>query len=126
MNEIVSKENWKEMKDWVKSATKDLEHIDMIGSGGNINKLYKLLEVEYPQPVLYHQFKAIKQTLEKMSFDQRIKTFQLNPDRADVIVPASEIYFSVMKWADSSILHVPKIGLSDGMIQLLHEKNSAT
>jgi exopolyphosphatase/guanosine-5'-triphosphate,3'-diphosphate pyrophosphatase len=123
MNDMVSKEKWKEMKDWVKSETADLEHIEMIGSGGNINKIYKLMEVEYPQPVLYHEFKAIRQTLSKMSFDQRIKTFKLNPDRADVIVPASEIYYSVMKWADSSILHVPKIGLSDGMVQLLHERN---
>lgn len=123
MNEMVSKEQWREMKEWVKSKTHGLEHVEMIGSGGNINKIYKLMNVTYPQPVLYHEFKAIKQTLSKMSYDQRIKTFQLNPDRADVIVPASDIYYSVMKWADSSIMHVPKIGLSDGIVQLLHEKN---
>lgn len=123
MNDMVSKEKWKEMKDWVKIQTAPLEHIEMIGSGGNINKIYKLMEAEYPQPVLYHEFKAMRQTLTKMSYDQRIKTFQLNPDRADVIVPAAEIYYSVMKWADSSILHVPKIGLTDGIVQLLHEKN---
>ncbi|MGB1003406.1 MAG: exopolyphosphatase [Salibacteraceae bacterium] len=125
MNDMVTKEKWKEMKDWVKNETSNIEHIEMIGSGGNINKIYKLMDVEYPQPILYHEFKGIRQTLTKMNFEQRIKTFKLNPDRADVIVPACEIYYSVMKWADSSILHVPKIGLSDGIVQLLHEKNKA-
>ena len=123
MNDMVSKESWKEMKEWVKEQTKSLEHVEMIGSGGNINKIYKLMNVEYPQPILYHEFKAIYQTLAKMSFNQRIREFKLNPDRADVIVPASEIYYSVMKWADSSILHVPRIGLSDGIIELLYEKS---
>lgn len=126
MNDMVSREKWKEMKEWVKKKTVGLEHVEMIGSGGNINKIYKLMNATYPQPVLYHQFKAIKQTLSKMSYEQRIKSFQLNPDRADVIVPASEIYYSVMKWADSSILHVPKIGLSDGIVQLLYEKSVET
>lgn len=123
MNDMVTKEKWKEMKHWVKSQTEGLEHVEMIGSGGNINKIYKLIDVEYPQPVLYHEFKGIRQTLSKMSYEQRIKSFKLNPDRADVIVPACEIYYSVMKWADSSILHVPKIGLSDGIVQLLHERS---
>ncbi len=124
MNDMVSKERWAELKEWVKIETQSLEHIEMIGSGGNINRIYKLMDVEYPSPVLYHEFKSIKETLGKMSFDQRIKEFKLNPDRADVIVHASEIYFSIMKWADSSILHVPRIGLSDGIIQLLQEKHS--
>ena len=124
INDMVTKEKWKEMKAWVKEQTADLEHIEMIGSGGNINKIYKLIDVDYPKPLLYHEFKSIKQTLSKMTFEQRIKNFKLNPDRADVIVPASEVYYSVMKWADISILHVPRIGLSDGIIQLLHEKDA--
>ena len=123
MNDMVSKASWKELKEWVKNETQLLGHIEMIGSGGNINKIYKLMKVEYPNPVLYHEFKNIKQILGEMSFDQRIKEFKLNPDRADVIVHASEIYFSIMKWADSSILHVPRIGLSDGIIQMLQEKH---
>ena len=122
LNDMVTKECWQEMKDWVKSQTYHLEHVEMIGSGGNINKIAKLIKGETPQPILYYEFKAMRQTLMNMSYDQRIKTFQLNPDRADVIVPASKIYYSVMKWADSSILHVPRIGLSDGIVQLLHER----
>jgi exopolyphosphatase/guanosine-5'-triphosphate,3'-diphosphate pyrophosphatase len=125
MNNMVSKDIWKEMKEWVKSETNHLEHVEMIGSGGNINKVYKLANKEYPQPLLYHEFKDLKQTLSKMSYNQRIRELKLNPDRADVIVHASEIYFSVMKWANSSILHVPRIGLSDGIIQLLSERSVA-
>ena len=124
MNNMVTKEIWKELKGWVKSETQLLEHIEMIGSGGNINRIYKLMKVEFPNPVLYHEFKSMKQKLESMSINQRITEFKLNPDRADVIVHASEIYFSIMKWADSSILHVPRIGLSDGIIQMLQEKHT--
>jgi exopolyphosphatase/guanosine-5'-triphosphate,3'-diphosphate pyrophosphatase len=123
MHDMITKEMWNEMKEWVKNNTNSLEHVEMIGSGGNINKIYKLMNVTYPQPILYHELQEIKQTLTTMNYDQRIRSFQLNPDRADVIVPASDIYYSVMKWADSSIMHVPKIGLSDGIVQLLHEKN---
>ncbi len=125
MKGMVDKSRWKEMKSWVKEQTAGLEHVEMIGSGGNINKIYKLVDKIYPNPMLYHELKGIKQTLERMSYEQRIRTFSLNPDRADVIVPAAEIYFSVMKWSDSSILHVPKIGLSDGIIQMLYERNKA-
>lgn len=124
LNDMVSKENWKEMKEWVKEKTAHLEHVEMIGSGGSVNRMYKLLNAQYPKPLLYHEFNDLRRTLANMSYDQRIRTFHLTPDRADVIVPASDIYYSVMKWSDSSILHVPKIGLSDGIVQVLHEKHS--
>ena len=123
MNNMVSDEKWNEMKDWVIAQTVNLEHIEMIGTGGNINKMYRLMNLDYPQPILYHEFRAILTTLSNMSYNQRMREFKLNPDRADVIVPASEIYYSIMKWADSSILHVPSIGLSDGIVRMLHEKN---
>ena len=111
------------MKEWVKVETKDLEHIETIGSGGNINKVYKLMNLSYPQPILYHELQGFRHTLTNMSNDQRIQTFKLNADRADVIVPATSIYYSVMKWSDSSIIHVPKMGLSDGIIAMLYEKS---
>lgn len=119
---LVSNEVWNEMKQWVKAQTGDLHHIEMIGSGGNINKAYKLLNKEYPTPMLYHELKILRKTIQKMSVEQRMINFKLNPDRADVIEGALDIYYHIMKWADSSILHVPKIGLGDGMVQLMHEK----
>ena len=123
LNNMVSEELWASMKSWVKKETKNLEHVEMIGSGGSVNKIYKILKMEYPKPILYHEFKGIKQTLERMTFDERMSYFKLNQDRADVIVPASKVYYSVMKWADISILHVPKIGLSDGIVQMLYKKS---
>lgn len=126
LNGSITEEDWKKMKRWVRLRTRKLNHVEMIGSGGNINKLYKLSEKKYPRPMLYHELKGIKNRLTGMSFEQRIREYQLNQDRADVIVPASEIYFSVMKWSDCSILHVPKIGLSDGMVMELYRERNHT
>jgi len=120
LNDLVSEAEWKRMKSWVKRKTKELDHVEMIGSGGNINKLYKLTDKSYPRPLLYHELKALKSDLSGLTYEQRISKYNLNPDRADVIVLAAEIYYSVMKWSDASILHVPKIGLTDGIVTQLY------
>lgn len=125
LNGTVDDAEWRKLKSWVKESTGSLDHLEMIGSGGNINKIYKLLNKEYPRPLLYHELKIMKQALSRMSFEERMKNYRLNPDRADVILPASEIYFNVMKWSDCSIMHVPKIGLSDGIIQGLYNDKKA-
>jgi exopolyphosphatase/guanosine-5'-triphosphate,3'-diphosphate pyrophosphatase len=122
LKNLVTPQVWQDMKQWVKKQTAHLHHVEMIGSGGNINKAYKLLNKEYPTPMLYHELKILRKTIQKMSVEQRMINFKLNPDRADVIEGALDIYYHIMKWADSSILHVPKIGLGDGMVQLMHEK----
>jgi exopolyphosphatase/guanosine-5'-triphosphate,3'-diphosphate pyrophosphatase len=126
LNDLVSEAEWKRMKSWVKRKTKELDHVEMIGSGGNINKLYKLTDKSYPRPLLYHELKSLKSDLSDLTYEQRISKYNLNPDRADVIVLAAEIYYSVMKWSDASILHVPKIGLTDGIVTQLYSdyKNS--
>ncbi len=120
LNDLVNESQWKEMKAWVKQKTKHLNHAEAIGSGGNINKLYKLSDKTYPRPMLYQELKLLKNDLSSMSFEDRINKYNLNPDRADVITLAGEIYFSVMKWSDVSIIHVPKIGLTDGIVTYLH------
>ena len=123
LNDMVTRKKWNEMKDWVKEKTRKLEHVEMIGSGGNINKVYKLLGKVRPQPVLYNEMRTIKKQIKEMSFDERIQKFRLNSDRADVINPALDIYSSIMKWSDSSILHVPQLGLADGIINMMYEKD---
>ena len=125
LNEMVTDTDWAKMKSWIKSQTKTLDHVEMIGSGGNINKLYKLAGKSSPRPMLYHELKQIKMELESLSYEQRMKKYKLNPDRADVIVLAGDIYFSAMKWSDASIIHVPKIGLTDGIIMDLYKKQVA-
>lgn len=108
INNMVSNKLWDEMKTWIKLQTIGLITIEMIGSGGNINKIHKLLAINYNIGITYPQMKIIKNKLRKMDFNQRMRTYKLNPDRADVIVPAAKIYSGIMKWTNSSIMHVPK------------------
>lgn len=116
LNHSVPKSVLREMKFWVEQKTAKLKHVEMVGSGGNVNKLYKLAGIRYPKPMLYGDLKKMRNKLSKLSVEERMLKYKLNPDRADVIVPAANICHKIMKWSDSSILHVPKIGLSDGII----------
>lgn len=124
LNNMVSKDEWNRLKKWIKHETIDLEDLETIGSGGNINKLYKLSKVNYPKPLKYGELVQIHNLISDMSIDERIKSLKLNPDRADVIIPASTIFVNAMKWAKTKTIHVPKIGLADGLImELANAKN---
>lgn len=116
LNQSVPKSVLREMKKWVEEKTAKLKHVEMVGSGGNVNKIYKLSGTGYPNPMLYGDLKKMRNKLSKLSVEERMLKYKLNPDRADVIVPAANICHKVMKWSDAGILHVPKIGLSDGII----------
>ena len=104
---------------WIKKNTKDLKRLSLIGSGGNINKLFKMSGRTEGKPISYIYLNAQYQFLKKMSYQDRISELSLNPDRADVIIPATKIYLSAMKWSGSRKIYVPKIGLSDGIIKSL-------
>lgn len=116
LNKTVPQKVLREMKAWVESKCADLKQVEMVGSGGNVNKIYKLAGVRYPKPMLYREMKKMRNKLSKLSVEERMLKYKLNPDRADVIVPAANICHKLMKWSDAGILHVPKIGLSDGII----------
>ena len=111
---------FKKVEEWIKSNTKDYKRISLIGSGGNINKIFKMSGREVGKPISYIYMTAQYQFLKKMSYKQRISELSLNPDRADVIVPATKIYLSAMKWSGARKIYVPKIGLSDGIIKSLY------
>lgn len=104
---------------WIKKNTKDLKRLSLIGSGGNINKLFKMSGRTEGKPISYIYLNAQYQFLKKMSYQDRISELSLNPDRADVIIPATKIYLSAMKWSGAKKIYVPKIGLSDGIIKSL-------
>ncbi len=117
INEMVSEEYFKgEVKDWIKEKTKDLEEVIAIGSGGNINKIYKMAEVKEGTPLTYDYIKEQYHYLKSLTYEERMNNLGLNPDRADVIVPASRIYLKAMKWSGANEIYVPKIGLADGTI----------
>ena len=111
---------FKEVQEWIEGNTKIYKRISLIGSGGNINKIFKMSGRDIGKPISYIYLNAQYQFLKKMSYKERISELSLNPDRADVIVPATKIYLSAMKWSGARKIFVPKIGLSDGIIKSLY------
>lgn len=118
-------EAWVDMEEWVKSKIKNKrKELVAIGTGGNINKLYDLVKKKSKRTVTINQLVSIKKFIERFTYQERVNFLKLNEDRADVIIPASEIYLAAMKWADAKTILVPDTGLKDGMVQLLFEKNN--
>lgn len=122
LNEMISKQTWIEIEKWITKATKKYRNVDIIGSGGNINKLFKMSGRKPGEPLSYIYLNSQYQFLQELTYDQRISELGLNPDRADVIIPASQIYLNAFKWSGAKKLHVPKIGLSDGIIKMLYKQ----
>ncbi|TDQ23902.1 exopolyphosphatase/guanosine-5'-triphosphate,3'-diphosphate pyrophosphatase [Tenacibaculum caenipelagi] len=111
---------FKKVQNWIEENTSEYKRISLIGSGGNINKIFKMSGRDLGKPISYIYLNAQYQFLKKMSYQERISELGLNPDRADVIVPATKIYLSAMKWSGARKIYVPKIGLSDGIIKSLY------
>lgn len=112
--------NWDEAEKWVKHHTEHLKNIALLGSGGNINTIQKISGKKMGLPLSYVYLNAQYHTINDLSFEDRIVKMNLNPDRADVIIPALKIYLLAMKWSGGRNLYVPKIGLADGIIRSLY------
>lgn len=120
LNDIVQKDAWLELETWIKHNTKGFEKIDLLGSGGNINKIFKISGKAMGKPLTYFYLTSYYNMLQTYSYEERITELDLNQDRADVIIPATRIYLSAMKWSDAKYIYVPKIGLSDGIIKSVY------
>lgn len=120
LNDIVKKETWQELETWIKSNTKEYDKIEVIGSGGNINKIFKISGKAAGKPLTYFYLTSYYNMLQTYSYDERITKLELNQDRADVIIPATRIYLSAMKWSGAKDIYVPKIGLADGIIKSIY------
>ncbi|HNQ28466.1 MAG TPA: rod shape-determining protein, partial [Aquaticitalea sp.] len=120
LNDIVQKEAWYDLEQWIKANTKEYDKIDLIGSGGNINKIFKISGKPIGKPLTYFYLTSFYQMLQSYSYEERITVLDLNQDRADVIIPATRIYLSAMKWSGARDIYVPKIGLSDGIIKSIY------
>jgi len=118
-----TEESWNDMKNFIRENTRQFKIISGIGTGGNINKLYKLSEESDNAPLSFAKLKSLYSYLNSFSLKDRINVLGLNQDRADVIIPACEIYITVMKAANIKNIYVPTVGLVDGIIQTLIEKN---
>ena len=116
-------EQWAAMRKWINKLLSDKTNTTGVGTGGNINKIHQLADKKSGKPISFDELKNTYSRLTSYSLDERITILGLNEDRADVIIPASEIYLKVMKWANINNLLVPRLGLVDGMIHQLVERN---
>ena len=117
-----TKEQWEEFKSWVKRISENHGPLTAIGSGGNINKIFKMLGKK-DKPLSFSVLKELYDEMKIHSVEERMEIWGLNPDRADVIVPAAKIFLGVMKAAGIDEIIVPQIGLADGIVHQLHEQN---
>lgn len=120
LNNMVNEIVWQEIEKWIKTHTEGLGNIIMIGSGGNINKTFKLSGKMQDKPLTYKYLKTQFDYINGLTYEQRIAELGLNTDRADVIIPALTIYLSAMKWSGANHIYVPKIGLSDGIVKAMY------
>ncbi len=119
----IDKDEWDAYKQWVKKNTNGVKPLHAVGSGGNINKLFKMGGKKETKHLSYDKLKSMHDMLSSYTFEERITTLGLKPDRADVIIPASKIFLSAMKHAEIEKIYVPQIGLSDGIIHQLYEEH---
>lgn len=120
LKDIVKHEYWLELEQWIKANTSEYDKIEVIGSGGNINKIFKISGKAIGKPLTYFYLSAYYHTLKSYTYEERITELDLNQDRADVIIPAMQIYLSAMKWSRAKHIYVPKIGLADGIVKSLY------
>ena len=125
LENLVVEDVWKQMEAWIKQETKDYKKILMIGSGGNINTIFKKSGKKLGKPLSYIYLSSYYKTLKSLTYEERITELDMNPDRADVVIPATKIYLSAMKWSKAKSVYVPKIGLSDGIVKSLYNEKIA-
>lgn len=120
LNQMVDELVWQEIEQWIKTFTQEFDNVILIGSGGNINKLFKMSGKQQDKPLSIMYVTKRYNFLNSLTYEQRVSELGLNTDRADVIVLATKIYLNAMKWSGAKKIFVPKIGLSDGIIKAMY------
>ena len=118
----IDKKIWKSIDAWLASHAVKTGNLVAIGTGGNVNTLFKLQGKKPQETITALEIRNLYKMLSAVDLDERIFTYKLRPDRADVILPACEIYLKIMDSAGIKKMIVPKIGLSDGMILNMAEQ----
>ena len=122
LKNMVTDIEWEEMKETIKAVTKMQKEVVAIGSGGNINKVFSLSKKKDGKPLHIDLLRDYYKELNSVTLAERITKYNLRADRADVIVPALQIYINAMRWAGATDIYVPKIGLADGLIRHLWDE----
>lgn len=125
LNDMVRESIWDEVQEWIVANTKLYSKVEVIGSGGNINSIYKFSGKKIGKPLSYFFMSNYYEKIKEMTYHERIFELQMNPDRADVIIPATRIYLSAMKWSKAKNIFVPKIGLADGIVKSIYNEQMA-
>lgn len=123
---LVTKNYWRKMKQWLKNCSAPFTSMAAIGSGGNINKVFRLANCKNGKPLSENKMMKVRRFLKHFTVEQRIRELALRPDRADVIIPALDIYLKIMKWAGIRKIYVPQVGLADGMVRILYNRYKAS
>ena len=118
----VPEEKWMTIKDFLREKTKAFKNLLAIGTGGNINKVFSMSKKKDGKPLPIELLKDYHKEMGSFSVYQRMRVYSMREDRADVIVPALQIFINVMRWADATEIYVPKIGLADGLIKHLYKQ----
>lgn len=118
----VEEKQWDEIKNYIREKIKNHKQAVAIGTGGNINKVFSMSKKKDGKPLALDLLKDYYKELSSFSLYERMRTYNLREDRADVILPALQIYINVMRWASIEEIFVPKIGLADGLLHTLYEE----
>jgi len=117
-----SKNAWVKIQEWIEENVDRSLPIQAIGTGGNINKLFDLSSKLTLTSTSVAEIERMRNYIAGFTIEERIHKLRLNPDRADVIIPAGDIYLSAMKWAGAEVIHIPDLGLKDGILQVLFDR----
>lgn len=122
LNDMVNAQTWKEVEQWIKTHTENLKTIEAVGSGGNINRIFKDSGRKKGNPLTLKFMKDYLKHISSFNYEERVRELEFNPDRADVITHATRIYINAMKWSKANHIIVPRVGLSDGIVRSLYFK----
>lgn len=126
LNQMIDDKHWRKAQNWVEKHTAEYESIRMIGSGGNINHIFKRSGKKRGKPLKYKHLDAYRQKIKALTFEERLTELDMKLDRADVVLPAIELYLSAMEWSGAKNIYVPKIGLADGIIKTLYRNDDSS
>ena len=124
INNLVDLKVFDDIKKWIYSNIDSDVKIKLLATGGNINKIHEMTRTKKGSPISFLSLKDLYNSLKVLNFNDRMIKYDLNSDRADVILPALKIFISTMEWTSSNKLFVPQVGLVDGMInEIFYQKN---
>lgn len=126
LNNLVDDSILMEIKHWLKSNIDSDDKIKLFATGGNINKIQSMTGSKSGKPISYLSIKDLSNILIEFNYQERMVKFDLNPDRADVIIPALKIFISTMEFVKANKIFVPKVGLVDGMINEIFYENRSS